>query len=803
MIRLKAVALDGFRGYPQPATFEFPKDGSLLLFARNGHGKSSLSDAFEFLVSRDGTLERLGLKKGPTTSGRAPLRNSTLPEDHSAFVSVSFEDGQTPVQVVREAAETSAGIPEALQPFVSAAVVPFIVRGPELRAFVYQTPVQRYDELARYLNASRLSKLQSDVRQIQRELNKDERLTANAMKKLHAEAQAMTGGFAKTCEKTPLLSWLNEKLAPASIRMNDLSDVDDGYGELRLSEANERSTSALEFARTELSRLLERIDGTPTVETWLAPVAEARGGVVTLGARIVETPVSDLMDAASQYLSDSQNAVSECPLCGTEYGNTEVGSREGVVGRINSARDALAGLRSAVEVQKAAEVELERLGAEAISTLVRSLSLAQVDSQRIVDIESSLRSVLQGGARHMSVFEERATRLIDDLDEVRRSRTASQGMLYGRLLAHADACINLLEQKRQLDERVRRRTQVQSDIAIARKYIDNRVHGFFTDTVDAISKRTIEFYEAVQKHSRVPARVSVELTPAENEDARGIEILIDFDGNPGMKPQAYLSDSQQHTLALGLRLAIIRHFNRHLPLVVLDDVVTSYDAETRNTTAKVLTSLFQDVQLIVLTHDDTFWRYMRTGLKPKQANWKVRRVKNYDLRFGPEFIDTKPDQDIVRDAIKSGDESAGSQARRFYERWLHPMARAVGARPLMPNALDPYEYTNRDLLESIITATADYGMKPRLKNDATVRQIVEELRDSVVFNKSTHGDDSQDGDPSIGDIEDAFESLLTFIALFRCGCSEAIFRYASNEVRCNKCGQRLQVLPSSATSIPA
>ena len=46
-----------------------------------------------------------------------------------------------------------------------------------------------------------------------------------------------------------------------------------------------------------------------------------------------------------------------------------------------------------------------------------------------------------------------------------------------------------------------------------------------------------------------------------------------------------------HTLALtalALRLAAIRMFNSEAPIVVLDDVVTSYDADHRKTIAGAL-----------------------------------------------------------------------------------------------------------------------------------------------------------------------------------------------------------------------
>lgn len=43
----------------------------------------------------------------------------------------------------------------------------------------------------------------------------------------------------------------------------------------------------------------------------------------------------------------------------------------------------------------------------------------------------------------------------------------------------------------------------------------------------------------------------------------------------------YLSDSQIHSVALALRMAAIQQFNVGAPIIALDDIVTSYDADHR------------------------------------------------------------------------------------------------------------------------------------------------------------------------------------------------------------------------------
>src|SRR3546814_2792612 len=87
-------------------------------------------------------------------------------------------------------------------------------------------------------------------------------------------------------------------------------------------------------------------------------------------------------------------------------------------------------------------------------------------------------------------------------------------------------------------------------------------------------------YHAIQGDDAPPVRL--ELPSEEDATQQRLMLLIDFASNrAGVQPAGYLSDSQLHSVALALRLAAIRTFNTRLPLIALDDVVTSYDADHR------------------------------------------------------------------------------------------------------------------------------------------------------------------------------------------------------------------------------
>lgn len=797
MIRVLRFSLRAFRGYPKHESFDLGAGQSLLIFGRNGHGKSSISDAFEFLVNADGTLERLGLRKGPTTSGTGPLRNVRLLEGEPSQVTLVYTDGTNDASVVRAVSDTRSAMPESLGPFSQAAVVPFVVRGPELRRFVYETPQRRYEELARFLNASRLIVLQREIRELQKSLGKDQRADDDSLKRVNAELKSATHGALSAWDETKATSWMNDLLAEVGLnRVAAATFADPALAELKVLEANERSTTAIENAKVILDEAVRvEEDGRLSVLHWGNKLRSARANLAKAASAVSEAPLADIMDAAEHYLRDDAHGAKHCPLCATPFVDSPFGSREAVLANVDAVRERLKAFTAAKELVQAEETRLNENRDQWWSRVSSAISVCGIHETRIEAVKSALQLVVEDETR-IADLHDAARDVVASLDAVKSERTRGASGRYIALFQTIESALNVINRIRSIESRSRLRKQLKNEIDKARTYIDSRVHGFFTSTVEAISQKTVAFYAAVQRNAIIPVRVTVSMVPEDNENNRGIEVLIDFEKETDQKPQAYLSDSQQNTLALGLRLAIIRHFNTELPFVILDDVVTSFDAEMRKTTAEALIDQLGDMQLVILTHDDMFWRALKDYSHPRQANWKVKRIGRFDLEGGPMFLDDKPAEQEVFDAIASG-VGVGAAIRGYWDAWLRNFAREVGARPLMPDPNEPFNYAASDLFNAIIKATSPNGLKKRMDGDLKVRRIVEMLKSNAFLNRATHQAESFDGSPSDGDLADVFNDILAFKALFQCGCPNPRFAFEvlSKVILCTRCKNVLTVPP--------
>ncbi|MCE9637606.1 MAG: AAA family ATPase [Planctomycetes bacterium] len=153
-MRIAQIEVRAFRGLLKrtviPFTAESPS--SLAVFAPNACGKSTIVDAIEFFLSDDGLLERLAKRRSDTTAGREAIRNARAQaSDLPAYVEMQFIDGATRLSDRRECLTEATPLPAAAKRVRDAAVVQFIIRGHQLRAFVErQSAEERYEEFARW-----------------------------------------------------------------------------------------------------------------------------------------------------------------------------------------------------------------------------------------------------------------------------------------------------------------------------------------------------------------------------------------------------------------------------------------------------------------------------------------------------------------------------------------------------------------------------------------------------------------------------------------------------------------------------
>jgi len=210
------------------------------------------------------------------------------------------------------------------------------------------------------------------------------------------------------------------------------------------------------------------------------------------------------------------------------------------------------------------------------------------------------------------------------------------------------------------------------------------VHQSFLDARDAILEEVYSQIENRFEHYYTTmhgdeSNLSVGLNPTET----GLDIAVDFYKRGQYPPHALHSEGHQDSMGICLYFALCDWLQEQeeLPIMMLDDVVMSIDAEHRRPLANLMGSeLTEDYQLIIATHDDLWHRHLRSSGVVSSNN--AIQFSGWDIEEGPQTLG-RPEMewDTIEDELTAGNTSiAAHQTRRMAEWFLREACDRLNAK---------------------------------------------------------------------------------------------------------------------------
>ena len=163
-MKIKSISIQGFRGFNEGQTVHF-HDRLTLIYAPNSYGKTSISEAFEWLLY--GITSKVE-KADSKDEYRGSYRNCHLPESLTPFVKTNFIHGTSEIEFRGELVEGDAikrfvdGREVEKWPLVhdlSATPRPFILQH-ALKYLLLVKPDERFQGFARLLGLEDLDRIQ-------------------------------------------------------------------------------------------------------------------------------------------------------------------------------------------------------------------------------------------------------------------------------------------------------------------------------------------------------------------------------------------------------------------------------------------------------------------------------------------------------------------------------------------------------------------------------------------------------------------------------------------------------------------
>lgn len=791
---LQSLSLSGFRAYLQPKTFDFSKKRCLAIFAPNGRGKSSVIDALEFMFSKDGTLERLGQRTINNQAGPVALAHN-LAEDEKivAAVTIGVVSGKDVINGSRAATGAKRPIPAVAATLNDCFAVPPIIRGHALRTFVeIHTPEQRYTDVANWLQLGPLVEVQKNIRSLRMQVKaaaEDE----TALQRVNTQLAKETAEAVITWDAA-LLSHANKSvLAPLdpSLLLVALSAGDQAYLELESrakAEENKigllglrqirNAAAALRAETTDMESGEVVVSGAiPTFEAAVAVLSAAESKETEERGKAATIVFQALWNAAEPLFAEGVAAPDICPVCATPVADTAAGSAETIREHIAKHLEELADYATAKKALDEAKTAATKAHTQLVAALPGLIG-------HVGDNEVELKADLTAYQAAIAGWPETASpgstdivaaiaKLLVTLDQAIADIESKQGdHTYIKAKAKIDR-FRELQTERDLALRTRGELGKLSDALTAQATIVSaEIRKKVQALLDKLQAPMNDIYKLIQGAGATPIRLEL---PAEDDtNQQRLNLLIDFAKNrTGVQPGGYLSDSQIHSVALALRMAAIKQFNAGAPIIALDDIVTSYDADHRRTIAGLIATMFGDCQILITTHDERFFNYLKDQLEAK--TWHFTRIIGLAPAYGPRFADHKVSDEMIEARWAAG-QSAANEMRQAEEEWLLGICRDFGVSVRIRPLERIYSYERSELASALAGLLKDAKLAPALVPGVNNR-FLDSLVKGEIENFGSHFQDGPYGDGSMGDEKARWEEFKNFRSQFACKkCSRTKFQ---------------------------
>jgi hypothetical protein len=579
---LVSIQVENLRGSVTPFKLPFEKNKRLtIIYGENGTGKSTVSDAFDFLGNGNvGSLDRRGLG---TTQKFWPSIGKT-----AADVKVTLETQAGQCSVFFDKKKNVAVSGENLRPKVA------VLRRSEILGLIEAKPADRYAQISRFVDVTGVETAEGTLRKLAIDKGKEyDTATTRVLENLgeieRFWQQAGSPG-------TNALAWAAHEV--------------------------QRDQSHLDARKAGIDRLIVAWDAVVAHPGKLAALAAQAKAAESAHQQAEKELAQTKGSAADDYLAvldllkvaqahfDKHPNPAVCPLC--ESSEKAAGLAEEVNRRIRSqgAHSKLEAAKHTVEAKaKAIEVANQRLADATNSALTDAGKLAAycssgklpqgVDSPNlpVPDDLTKWEPWILVNQQKRTAWEDASNACVADKKFIDTLRTS---------LATLEANKKSAKQLEALVPRIKEAAEL---VAEQRKK-------FTDDVLTAISGRVGELYEAIHPKEGLN-KIALALDAGKRAS---LEIATEFGGKKDAPPQAYFSDSHLDTLGLCVFLALAERDAPEEKVLVLDDVLGSVDEPHVERIIGMIYDVLQKFRhAIVTTHYRPWREKFRWGmLKPDQ-----------------------------------------------------------------------------------------------------------------------------------------------------------------------------------------
>lgn len=168
---------------------------------------------------------------------------------------------------------------------------------------------------------------------------------------------------------------------------------------------------------------------------------------------------------------------------------------------------------------------------------------------------------------------------------------------------------------------------------------------------DSISDQIQKYYETI--HPNENHKPFITSTDNKRGAMQGVDIKANFYSESKVHPKVYFSEGHLDTLGICIFLALhMREVNaeRALPLLILDDVLSSIDMNHRIRMTNLLLMEFKDHQIVLTTHSKTWLMKIKEVLLKNGISdrYLIRKIASWSIERGPTLDEYYDEYDFLK-----------------------------------------------------------------------------------------------------------------------------------------------------------
>ncbi len=678
MLKIKKITIENFRGLRLPVSVDFVKGNkttSALIYGRNGTGKSSIVDAWEWLLNFNiENLRREGISASDFPHKASLGNNSYISVD---FQHASINNATTTFNPKKITTPTISGEYNEFKVFSK---YPNYLRYTDLNEFICnKRKAERYEYIARYFGLEKFSLLQDTM---QAAINKQ---TINLQK-----LQSAFNTSSNTIYAITGLTTIDE----ASI-VKFINNIAVKYKIAAITTFKEA-----ESVKEALQKIVQKNPVTKELTEWKAfqirqnsfyPILTAKVNCIALEKlftdlkqneeSIKQLILSSLYELSIKIIPKLEDK-SKCPVCDETFDGDllkHITSKHNSLSELTKKKTEFDTKKSLLEKQfEGISRKIAAIEAESSSIVLTAFQTFFDDLNTINSTLPTLIATLKKQLNDLSTLSISNDTAIGKIDTIISSEATSKRFVADKIaaLSKDETTKTLAQDYTNISNIIDnfKSHSINKEKVTYLKTITDNLQVFFSNlttyiqteiqnTFTTISADVVDYFNVLENFNPDIKNPALKLLTGKD---KAVELEIEFITEKTTPAFKFLSESQVNSFGLAIFLASVKHFNKDFKFFILDDVVNSFDSFKRPRVAKLLASKFNDFQVLMITHDQIFFDTVQK-LFPE---WQRYKFTSWDYATGPKCKPSKNYLEEIQSYIDDDNPITAGQTMGKYLEWI-------------------------------------------------------------------------------------------------------------------------------------